>query len=268
MNTNDCFRACLIPGLAALASFSGCAAPQQQVPATPAYQPNFSYSAVNTGKKMKFTIGVLDPQFKGDASMRQPQKDPVYKAMLSAMDASFSEMLIAKGFDTKGPFPSLNDMNYPDKKGSELLLYAELDFDVNAEPGKVRQAPADSQFMSVLNNLSDDKHKSDPKNQMCDVTVTVAGNMQFIALEPLSNQKMWNKRLDVTRAGEVLPGQRGRYCVSGRLEDATQEVKNARAKAFEVLYQDSMKVLDNYISGEEFQGLRGMVKEVREKKAY
>jgi hypothetical protein len=269
MNKRGYFPSCLILGLAALSHFAGCAAPQKQVVVAPAYQPNFSYKAANTGQKMKLTIGVLEPQFKGDASMKESQKDPVYKAMLSAMDASFGEMLIAKGFDTKGPFSSLNDMTYPDKKGSELLLYAELGFDVTTVAVNPRQAPADSQFSDLLNSLNKKKDANAELNsRMCDVSVGVSGNIKFIATEPLSNQTMWNKRLDVTKAGDVVPGQRGSYCVSGRLKEASQEVQNARAKAFEVLYQDSMKALDNYISGEEFQNLRSSVKEIRDKKSY
>jgi hypothetical protein len=76
---------------------------------------------------------------------------------------------------------------------------------------------------------------------------------------------MWIKRMDVTHDKETVQGQRGAVCVGG---DMTPEVRNGWAKAHEIVYQTSLKALDNYVNGEEFQMLKRQSLELRAKKAY
>ena len=123
-------------GMLCALPWAACTPPaEQKAPETPAappaptlYDPNFSYTANGTGKKLDVTVGVVNPQFTNSTSLYRTaySDNNVVKEMMSAMGASFNEILIAKGFNTKGPFISLNDMTFPEKKGSDLLLYPEF----------------------------------------------------------------------------------------------------------------------------------------------
>jgi hypothetical protein len=88
----------------------------------PDYQGNFGYKAASSGQKLEVSIGVVNPQFSANslAYKTRGENDPVFKQLVSSLGATFNEVLIAKGFNTKGPFASLNDMTFPDKKGSDL----------------------------------------------------------------------------------------------------------------------------------------------------
>lgn len=264
--------------LAGVAALVGCATVQPRPPVAP-YQPNFAYKADPSGKKLDVTIGIIGAQWSSAAALyRENYKDDeVLRGMLSGMTATFNEVLLAKGFNTKGPFVSLNEMTFPEKKGSDLLLYPEFDFQIqlrienarNLQQGKGGSGGGSSggggSGIAGLVNLM--AGSTDPTaNQMCDAVVTVSGNLLFVAQEPLSGERMWIKRLDVTKGKQVFADQRGAMCSD--IRQLNQEMKNAWAKAHELVYQSSMKAFDDYVNGEEFQMLKKQSLELRQRKAY
>ena len=99
----------------------------------------------------------------------------------------------------------------------------------------------------------------------CDGTVAVIGNIVFIVQEPLSGERMWVKRLDVSGASQSFPVKN---CSAQPGEERPREVEDAWAKAHEIVYQTSMSALDKYINGEEFQQFKRQAQELRDKKSY
>jgi hypothetical protein len=198
--------------------------------------------------------------------------------MLSSIGASFNEVLLAKGFNTKGPFVSLNDMTFPEKKGSDLLLYPEFDFQIQIRIDNARNLAAGGQQgggggggkksgLAGLVSLVNSGGGADPtENQTCDAVLNVSGNLLFVAQEPLSGERMWIKRLDVTKGSETFRDQHGLMCSD--VHHLNQEMKNAWAKAHEIVYQSTIKSFDNYVNGEEFQMLKRQSLELRARKTY
>lgn len=224
-------------------------------PVTPAYQPKFSYAASPTGQKLDVTVGIVAPQLSTQSRtyVQRHQNDEVVRNMISAVASTFAEMLSAKGFNTKGPFPSTNDMTFPDKKGSDLLMFPEFDFDVSLKPEHLAQK---AQAIGILTG--------ETSVVECDMVVSVAGNIQFVVTEPLTGERMWIKRVDVSGANQVVNGQRA-GCQGGPI---SQETRNAWLKAHETLYQTTVAALGSYVNGEEFQGLKRQSQELRAKKTY
>jgi hypothetical protein len=240
----------------------GCATTAPPAPARPDYQGNFGYKAASSGQKLEVSIGVVNPQFSANslAYKTRGENDPVFKQLVSSLGATFNEVLIAKGFNTKGPFASLNDMTFPDKKGSDLLLYPEFDFQLGlniGNPHPAQQSAGDAFAAGLLGSTT--------VPTACDITLSVSGNVVFIVQEPLSGEKMWTKRLDVSKAPQVFREQTGATCEN---KGITQDIKESWVKAHEVVYQASMKALDDYVNGEEFQLLKKQSLELRAKKAY
>jgi hypothetical protein len=247
-------------------------------PAPPPYQPNFSYKAPAADKKLDVTIGVVNPQFASSASSpdrRGYLGDTVVKGMLSAMSATFNEVLIAKGFNTKGPFTSLNDMTFPDKKGSDLLLYPEFDYDVtvkvtgepHAAAGAAAPGDKGSMFGGLLKTNDAKPAGAAPVPQVCDLSLVTTGNVLFIAQEPLSGESFMKKRLDLSSSAQTFKDQECSL-VSKPSDQWPQDLKDAWGKAHEAVYQNSMKAFDNYVNGEEFQVFKKQAQEVRDKKSY
>lgn len=247
-------------------------------PAKPAYQPNFAYKTAAQQKKLDVTVGIINPQFTAATSVYHQnwRNDEMHKLLLSSTGASFNEVLIAKGFNTKGPFASRDEMTFPEKKGSDLLLYPEFDFQIQITGANFRadsSGGGGSDFLNTLSGLGKKKKKRSADDSadeptrvgVCDVVLAIDGNLLFVAQEPLSGERMWIKRLDVTKGKDVIQGQRGPVCNGGPM---TPDVRDAWAKAHEAVYQASMKAFDNYVNGEEFQMLKRQSLELRAKKAY
>jgi len=264
----------LASALVATTFFAGaCAAPPRK-PDVPPYNADFSYRTPASGRKLDVTIGIISPQWTASGTLfRENHKgDDVLKNMLSSMSASFNEILLAKGFNTKGPFLALNDMTFPEKKGSDLLLYPEFDFQIEMKIENARNLAqpearrSGGSGVAVLTSLINSGGGDPLERQSCDAVITVNGNIVFVAQEPLSGERMWIKRLDVSKGSERFADQHGALCSD--VHKLNQEMKNAWAKAHEIVYQNSMKALDNYVNGEEFQLLKRQSLELRARKAY
>ena len=55
----------------------------------------------------------------------------LFQQLMSNMTKDFEEMLTARGYTVRGAYPTLDEMIYPDKEGSDLILTAEVKFSVD-----------------------------------------------------------------------------------------------------------------------------------------
>ena len=55
---------------------------------------------------------------------------PIFKDFSDKMGIDFEEAMTARGFTLKGPFNSIDEVVYSDKKSSDLLLTIEIDLSV------------------------------------------------------------------------------------------------------------------------------------------
>jgi len=284
MNTTRTLRtlsAISLSFTAAMACLPQQAAPAEAPPAPPvAYQPNWTYNTTARSEKLDVTLGIIAPQFSTGAQLYQQanRTDNTVKQMLSAMQATFNEVLVAKGFNTTGPFGSLDEMTFPDKQGTNLVLYPEFDFqvEVRMENHRSKAPPAAEPAKNPLGiKLGTPPAKPAPEQPaavvpqipVCDAVVTVTGNMLFVAQEPLSKQRMWIKKLDMSAADQTFPGQEGDIC-DGKREHWSHDIEDAWAKAHEAVFQNGMKAFDSYVDGDEFKMLKEQSIAARERTTY
>jgi len=270
----SCARLAIIPALSFFYQMGCVGAPPPAAVVAP-YEPNFKYTAPETAKKTDVTLGIVRPQFKNSGRLEEQahKDDATLQAMLRSMDASIGEILVAKGFKTTGPFDSVNEMTFPEKKTADLLFYPEFDFAVTAVGINKHAAPPKSTGFSIPGlSSSTEKKETDPSKvpQICDVVIEVVGNVSFVAAEPQTGERMLNKKLSVTAAKQTIPDQEGSLCDGGKddLNNMPVKVKNAWALAHEIVFQSSMKALDSYVNVDEMQSFKANIKEVRDKKSY
>jgi hypothetical protein len=252
----------------------GCAGAPPPAAVVPPYEPNFAYAAPSSAQKTDITLGLVRPQFKDSSAMyhQKYRDDDTVKAMLRSMDASIGEILVAKGFKTTGPFDSVNEMTFPEKKTADLLFYPEFDFTIEVKRVNPHPAPAKSTGFNIpLFGSSAPKKDVDPTHPalVCDAVIEAVGDVNFVAAEPETDQKMLNKKLDVTSAKQTIPDQEGDFCTNS--DDPSQwpiKVKNAWNLAHELVFQSSMKALNDYVNVDEMQSFKASIKEVRDKKSY
>jgi hypothetical protein len=280
---------CLGAPVALGALLTGClaSAPPPPPKTIEAYQPNFSYKLADKGKKIDVTIGIIKPQFEPgtEAYRTQYVDDDVVKGMLAGFQSSVRELLVAKGFTTRGPFVELKKMTHPDKEGSDLVIYPDVNFQVTVKASNVRQVAAGStaqgggrksatfSLASILQQ-GDDKSPAPgtPTVAACDALVSIVGDVSIVVVEPVTGETYINQTVDIARAKETVAGQQGPLCSGGTgAQDQaawSQELKNTWAHVHESIFQATMKAMNDYIDAKELTDIKVKSSKTRAQKVY
>ena len=119
---------------------------------------------------------------------------PLFENFANTMTKDFMEVLNAHGYSVKGPFETYNDMMYPDKEGSDLLLTADIQFGL--DDSGVR-------WVAVKNMTWDPgepTHYFAPRGSM-----TIKCHVDLVISESLTNENMWKKSIVITSFTVVIP---------------------------------------------------------------
>lgn len=274
---------------------TGCAQPNYQpapVMAIPEYTDLFSFpkSSIPEAKKpgsVNVTSVIIIPEYKDTLNQEYAggarvsaggvmTKDmvKVFKSFAGSIGEDVEARLVAKGMTTKGPF-ALSEVTYPDKKGADLTVMINVIFDIQYTNQKFLR---EGQFVGGRHGK------------------VYAGNMSvgvkvfYYMLEPLSEEKMWIKKLDlgvqdynyefareqeqyVSGTHFVSDGCGGGY---NRTDYAWRDMDtylyDGRAKIFsDVLkeaYPQVMKTANVYFDINEMLNLKEKSQEIRERKRY
>jgi hypothetical protein len=213
------------------------------------------------------TVAVVNPAYKGEELSESALADPIYakvgKGFSASMGNDLDKILIAKGVTTTGPFPSLDEITYPEKKGASLTLAPRV-------------------FVTTEIKYTDEAHNVPGAARMeRNFTMNVTGWVTFIMQEPLSGQKMWIKKLELDavqkegvvdwegvpqygRGGcgetQIIGYQPGNIVYDGRVD--------ALATALKEMYPIVMSQFQKYIDTDEMVDLKEKVQEIRSLKVY
>ncbi|HXC49980.1 MAG TPA: hypothetical protein VN634_03790 [Candidatus Limnocylindrales bacterium] len=169
--------------LAATCLISGCMPMGPTEPPAPNYVPKFDFvppSQAATGSA-KVAFAVVDPQFPATAeSGFGHSRPPVLAKFQKSMGEDFQEVLNAHGFTTRGPFVTFDEMTFPDKQDTDLIIDAEIDLSFD----DLGTAQACSIFVF-------------PASCSSSGSVQVGARMNLIVSESLTHEKMWTKRIEL-----------------------------------------------------------------------
>jgi hypothetical protein len=274
---------------------TGCAESNYQpapVMAIPEYTDLFSFpkSNIPEGQKagsVNLTSVIIIPEYKdtynqeyaggarvsaGGAMTKDMVK--VFKSFAGSIGEDVEARLVAKGMTTKGPF-ALSEVTYPDKKGADLTVMINVIFDIQYTNQKYLR---EGQFVGGRHGK------------------VYAGNMSvgvkvfYYMLEPLSEEKMWIKKLDlgvqdfnyefareqeqyVSGTHFVSDGCGGGYNqTTYAWRDMDTYLYDGRAKIFSDILKDAypqvMKTANVYFDVNEMLSLKAKSQEIRERKRY
>ena len=228
-----------------------CAPPPSQLPTTPA---QYSFTPPSSSsKKNNVIIAVVSPTYNAEGIQKNT---PVittdnYNMMLGNADALAGSMatdmqaiILARGFNYKGPFRDLDSMTYPDKKNADLILIPSI----------------------YINTQYSTTGKGMPLVGSPPGKLTINGFVELIILEPLSGQKMWIKKIDFTSAPKDY---RFSYYVTDHTRKVMEDTRpEALKSALEDVYPKIMATAWTYLNEQEIIHLNQESKEVRDKKRY
>ena len=110
---------------------------------------------------------------------------PLYSNFTNSMADDFGEILTARGYGLKGPYKTFNEILYPDKLASNLILTTEVKFDTDRT--QIKWSPVE-----VLYRTEEEEHFR------ASGEMVVKGRVNLVVSESLTNETMWTRSIAIT----------------------------------------------------------------------
>lgn len=151
----------------------------------------FEYAPIETAVpgSADVTFAVVDTQVH-IGGFTEGEGDSLFNDFASSMTKDFMEILTARGFGVRGPFNTYDEMNFPDKKDSDLILTAKFEINTDVSRVPLRIYPNGAYFYL---------------NPFAETVVSVKGRIDLVLSESLTNEKMWTKSVPITPFRVSLP---------------------------------------------------------------
>lgn len=186
----------LIAALVLIGILSACAPmpqPERQLPPPPSspwgekysyrYEPPQNQAAAS----IPATIVVVNPFYKeAESALSEQLYAKVAKGFSASMGVDMDKVVIAKGMTVKGPYASLDEITYSDKKGSDLTLAPKVFITTHTK------YLGDVQYLTYRNDAGQEEVRGNREFEM-----NIGGWIAFVMQEPLSGEKMWIKKLEL-----------------------------------------------------------------------
>lgn len=180
----------------------------------------------------------------------------LFRSFREALGNDIEELIIAKGFSLKGPYESLDEMIFEDKKRTEVLIQIEIAPRFTAQAGGWK-----SHFMIV---------GSDRYMYSYEGTVSLVGKINISGVEPLTNEKIWSKSVSIPNVEDIAIETSKKY--KKILNDFElindPQVYNMLGKALMRQYAGIMDKVTAHFNVDEFHTLKVQVKELKSKKGF
>ncbi len=231
-------------------------------------EPNFDYMpeetvAGNTGVTFA-VVGSQLAQRQGGFVPTGPSLDvrglpriPIFHRFIKNMAADFSEIVTARGYTVRGPFQTFDEMTFVDKDNSNLILTANIDFNLDTSYILVRQGK------SILTSSIYWQYSG---------SITMHPRITLVINEGLTNEKMWTKSVNITPiniplkpvnwASPTLTLQK--YLADEDHDQVYMELANR----LESMYQEIMNRTYGYLDPREMALISKQAEELKKRKTF
>jgi len=206
----------------------------------------------------KLTIALVSPRVAEESRLGGYEGKQYFDLFVRAIHTDTNRALLEKGFTVTGPFPSLEEMTYPDKKAAPLALTPEVVI-VLDETYTVNRN--EDLGMGALGGSRVIERKG---------TLTATALVKFVIVEPMSGQTIWLKRVDIPESSATIEVDL-LVDYQGNPNPYHRNVDNSDAVVVQVLnqaYPEILKKFWNYLNAEEIAVMRKAADEVRSRKVF
>jgi len=232
-----------------------------------AYSYDLSRTGINAPGSIPVSVAVVNPYYRDAESVLTNQLfSSVGKGFSASMGNDLDKILIAKGMTTTGPYPSLDEITYSEKKNAALTLAPKIFIS------------ADIKYDGELHPVARDVGTTMERQ----FTMSITGWISFIMQEPLSGEKMWIKKLELepvkvegVEIYEATAQYRADGCGGQALVGYNPTAKKlyqgqteAMAGALKQLYPVILSQFEKFLDGDEMVQLKAKGQEIRALKVY
>ena len=223
--------------------------------------PKFDYEPAEraTPRSTNITFAVVGSEFETPI--------PLFERFSSNMAGDFVEILTARGFSIRGPFVTYDEMTFPDKENSNLLLFAEVAFDSDTSGLELVEQAS---LAGLLGAVTGTSRSSDSKYRVRG-TVRVDGRVTLVVAESLTKEKMWTKSVNIAPISVPLEGTHVYETVPSDLSVVLaneDQFFNDLGKELDGQYQEIMRRTFGYLDPREMTIVDRQADSLREKKVY
>lgn len=191
---------------------------------------------VKDGKRLRRQQTISRLQATGESEVSGRVKT-MTDAFLDSSKKDLERLLLAKGLRTAGPFKDVEEMTFSEKRDATFILAPTIKLNIDrAQPNLGGEVPS-------------------ARGQ-----VAASGEFALVLFEPLSGQKIWQKRLPV-------PAQTAQYTVELSGTTLTDDRAEATAKMLSSLYKELFDTIGKHADPEEFAALSIQALELKERAA-
>lgn len=237
--------------LLTLVAFLGGCAPKQAASTPAVAPPTFAWTPPTTA--VPASAGVTFALVGATYSENQPWTGLwPFTDFSRNMALDFQQLISARGFTVKGPFGSYDELAYPDKKGSDLVLQPSLD---------VRVEFSNLQRKENFRLIGDNTYSLEG-----DAAVT--GRVTLALLESLTKERMWFKSIELTPSTVHWIGSKQYKSPPASVDFSDVSVTNPLGKTMEGAYRSVMEATWRYLDPEEMKLVKKQAEEIKAKKVY
>jgi hypothetical protein len=257
----------LVGLISAMGFILACATTPPYTPLPPShwngsYAYNYDPPQQKPPASVRVNVIVVNPFYKeAESVFVDSMYAKVGKGFSKSMGVDLDKIIVSKGMTAVGPYSTLDDVTYPDKKNADITFAPRVFLTTETKFGDLVQ----QEYQGV-------GHWVKP------FTMKISGWIAYEMREPLSGQKLWIKKLELEERqvsdveiyeavalrtdsyGNVLQWDQGKLKYSGREE--------ALANALRDAYPTIMEKAWTYLNTEEILDLKEKTKEIRDRKVY
>ncbi len=254
---------------------SGCAAatrPSQAPAPAPLATFDFTPQGCVAPGVNKLTLAIVAPAWQnksvGNATkVTDGETIPLQARFTQALRDDFLELVNCRGFVTKGPFNAFDDMVFPDRDGSNLLL--EPVVDANVQYTDVQKVAYCKGGLRAMMCTADAISSSAPSEFTVRGTLVFSGRVTLSLKEPVTNTRMWTKSIDLGNTSVPFQSTTVYSSALTSSPDIRKDVGllNALTPKLEEIYRTVLTTADKYLDPAEVRLVSAQAAEVRKRGA-
>lgn len=232
---------------------------------------DMNYQTKEKGTSSDLVVAIVSPEFANNSASGSEPASTKFSAttsfhtsyeerLTSAIQSTIEEMVSKRGFKTKGPFATLDDINYGDKKSMYLISNPKLTINFDH---KMTSQGCEGLVCTEIGQ------------------VQIGGELTFKLIEPLTGQSMMTKRINLSNLTTPRNYTRqwqnvyvdqtslgGMLAKAKAPESMVDNTDKAMTDAINEFYQKAMSKLDNMLSREEMMSFQTDIAQLKTLKRF
>lgn len=206
----------------------------------------------NKGGSTGMVVALIRPEYAKTFTSRAE----LYNSFKTALGGDIEELIVGKGFNTKGPYLGYDEMTYEDKKIIDMAFLIEIAPEFKDNDGSWKSHLAIAEPGNYVYSYKG--------------TISLTGKINISGVEPLTRQKLWSKSVQIPNIENIPVETSTKYKRPLRGDEVLLDpnIYNAIGNALQQQYSGILSKIEAHFSPEEFMSYSSQIKELKSKKVF